>query len=323
MTAPFATGLDALADAVSVIIPTHRRPEYVRAAIQSAAQQSLPPFEIIVIDDGATLPADFSAGPIPPGIDLQVRRIPHVGQCGARRAGFDISRGGLLLFLDDDDVLVPDAVATLRALYHRDPGLVAAAGAADSVDGDGVPVGRVNRPLHDIRPDDLWVRNRIANAGCALISREAYQLVGGWDADTPNAGDYMLWMKLARAGRIAGTEQIVLHYRSHVGNETTQGNLFANLRAFRATFRRVFPDLARSEIEDSVLASLITPYVHPAIRHWRDLVRRGEWGAVRRRSAGLLDGIIVASSGPRSRRELAAALALWRPKWLRLRRSQA
>jgi hypothetical protein len=310
-------GSDVAINAVSVIIPAYRRPEYLRAAIESAANQSMPPFEIIVIDDGATLPTDFSPGPVPPGIDLQIRAIPHAGQAGARQAGFELSRGEFILFLDDDDALQPDAVATLHAMHLTDPDLVATAGGAATVRVDGVPSGHVNRPPAEIGSADLWRGNQIATPGCVLIRRSAFAATGGWDLESRNATDYLLWMKLARVGRIAGTEQIVLRYRWHPDNETARGHQFLQLRAFRKVFRTSFPELAHSEIEDSVITSLIAPYIHPAIERWRALIRERRWGDAAGQGARIINGISVSVAGRQGRRAVVEALALWRPKWLR------
>jgi glycosyltransferase involved in cell wall biosynthesis len=312
---PSTRGSDPLFNAVSIIIPTHRRPAYLVAAIQSAARQSSPPLEIIVVDDGGDLPANFSAGEVPAGIDLSILSIAHGGQCGARKAGFEASRGGLILFLDDDDTLHADALAILQALHQREDDLVAAVGAAESVDADGAARGRVNRPRQEISSADLWTGNQVATAGCVLIRRWAYQAVGGWDISAPNAADYLLWMKMARVGRIAGTDEVVLDYRWHFGSESAMGHQFAQLRGFRNTFRRAFPELARSETEDTVVTSLITPYIHPAIRYWRELIRGRHWREALREGSHIVDGIAISIAGPNGRRAVKDALALWRPKW--------
>ncbi|HEY4099438.1 MAG TPA: glycosyltransferase family A protein [Gemmatimonadales bacterium] len=317
MTAGPAIGSDVRISAISVIIPAYRRPAYLRAAIESAANQSLPPFEIIVIDDGATLPADFSPQSIPPGINLQIHSIPHAGQAGARQAGFELSRGEFVLFLDDDDTLHPDALATLHAMYDREPELIAAVGAAETIGVDGVPSGHVNRPPGEIGSADLWRGNQIATPGCVLIRRWAIAAAGGWDLESRNATDYLLWMKLARVGRIAGTEQIVLRYRWHPDNETARGHQFLQLRAFRKVFRKTFPELAASDIEDSVVTSLIEPYIHPAIEHWRALIRERRWGDAAGHGVRIIDGMSVSVTGRQGRRAVIDALALWRPKWLR------
>src|SRR5258706_4760557 len=94
----------------STIMPTIGRPSVARS-VQSVLDQSLTPgdFEVIVVNDsGRPLPAgDWQASPRVRQIDIQRR-----GQSVARNAGAAIARGRYLHFLDDDDWLLPGALAT-------------------------------------------------------------------------------------------------------------------------------------------------------------------------------------------------------------------
>ena len=118
---------------VSVLIATHRRPEMLRAALDSVQRQSESPLEVIVADDGDTLPLDFAGGDRDATVPVRYLRLAKTGMCGARRAGYAESRGDFLLFLDDDDELEPDAVRTLTRLLLRHPGAVVATGSAAPV----------------------------------------------------------------------------------------------------------------------------------------------------------------------------------------------
>jgi len=302
---------------VSVVIATYRRPGYLRAAMQSVLRQSSPPVELIIVDDGGTLPEDFPATEPPCDFPIRYLRLPRGGMCAARRAGFAASHGELLLFLDDDDELLPDAIATLRNTLARQADAIVAVGSVEIVDHAGGSLGRSEPMPADVRAEDLWLRNRIVNAGAALIRRAAYLQVGGWDLDALNAADYLLWLKLARIGRIVGTDRAVLRYRRHDASETAAGNAFLNLAAFRRAFRRSCPDLARTDVEDSVIASLVDFAAWTALWNWRQLIRRRSWRQAIRQAGRLISPTVVAASRPRSRRELANVLRKMRLPWAR------
>ncbi len=95
--------------AVSVIIPTHNRPELLKQAILSVLRQTFTDFEVIVIDDGdreagtETVVSSFN--------DSRIRYIaqenPHSGAPSARNRGAKESSAELLAFLDDDDEWLP------------------------------------------------------------------------------------------------------------------------------------------------------------------------------------------------------------------------
>ena len=94
----------AMKPSVSVIIPSYNRKDTLTRAIRSVLSQSLPPLEIIVVDDGSTdetNEVDFR------GIDPRIRVIRHPTNRGggaARNTGIDAAQGDWIAFLDSDDV---------------------------------------------------------------------------------------------------------------------------------------------------------------------------------------------------------------------------
>lgn len=126
---------------VSVIITNHNYGAYVAEAIDSALGQTYPEVEVIVVDDdssdGSREIIDRYAG--------RVRRLyrRHSGQMASCNAGFACSGGEVVVLLDADDVLCPDAVARHVAAFE-DPAVVKSQGYLQIVDATGEPLqGRV------------------------------------------------------------------------------------------------------------------------------------------------------------------------------------
>ena len=88
----------------SVIIPSHNRHDSLLRCIQSLAVQEPAPgrFEVIVVDDGSTLPIELSSLPSGDAFELRVVRQDRKGPAGARNAGAEQARGKYLAFTDDD-----------------------------------------------------------------------------------------------------------------------------------------------------------------------------------------------------------------------------
>lgn len=111
---------------VSVIIPTFNRAAAVIEAIASVRDQTVPPHEIIVVDDGST---DATAEALAAFTsDIVVVRQPNSGVSAARNAGLRRASGKWVAFLDSDDVWQADwlaALATTRAAVP-DAGVVVA-----------------------------------------------------------------------------------------------------------------------------------------------------------------------------------------------------
>lgn len=86
---------------VSVIIPSYNRANQVVAAVRSVLDQSCPPFEVIVIDDGST---DSTWDALLPFRErIRYIKTPNSGASAARNVGVREARGEWIAFLDSDD----------------------------------------------------------------------------------------------------------------------------------------------------------------------------------------------------------------------------
>src|SRR5947208_1892926 len=108
---------------VSVIIPCYNQAHFLSAAIESILNQTYPHFEIIAVNDGST---DNTAEIATRNAKVRYFYQPNQGLPAARNAGAQASRGAYLVFLDADDLLLPnaleDGVKCLRE--HPECGLV-------------------------------------------------------------------------------------------------------------------------------------------------------------------------------------------------------
>jgi glycosyltransferase involved in cell wall biosynthesis len=97
-----ATGQAGL---VSCVIPVFNGERFLGAAIDSVLGQTRQPVEVIVVDDGST---DGTAQVIA-GYGDRIRwlRQANAGPAAARNAGLALARGGLIGFLDADDIWLP------------------------------------------------------------------------------------------------------------------------------------------------------------------------------------------------------------------------
>jgi glycosyltransferase involved in cell wall biosynthesis len=86
---------------ISVIIPTYNRAAQVPVAVRSVLEQTSPPHEVIVIDDGST---DATGDALAPFMDrIRYIRIGNGGVSAARNRGIHEATGNWIAFLDSDD----------------------------------------------------------------------------------------------------------------------------------------------------------------------------------------------------------------------------
>ncbi len=101
---------------LSVVIPNYNYGGFVGQAIESALALDWPLLEVLVVDDGST---DHSRSVID-GFGARITAIyqENAGQRAAYNAGFQQSRGQIVIFLDSDDLLEPSLMKELFAVWR-------------------------------------------------------------------------------------------------------------------------------------------------------------------------------------------------------------
>ncbi len=213
----YAPGLVAAGQAplVSVIVPARNEEHSLGACLDSLLRQSEPAIELIVVDDGSTdgtraVAQSFAGakvldvGPVPPGWG---------GKAHACQTGANAARGEWLLFTDADTVHKPGSLARALAEARQYGAALLSYSPEQEVHGLAQRVlmplvfaelARTYRPREVCDPASPAAA---ANGQYLLISREAYDAVGGHAAV---AGDLLEDVALARAVKATGRK---LHFR--------------------------------------------------------------------------------------------------------------
>lgn len=123
---------------VSVIVTNYNYANYVAAAIESALNQTCPPDELIVVDDGST---DNSAEVIRRYQDrIHVILQKNEGGRAIKNSALSHCHGELVIYLDADDLLYPTAVE--RVCKEFSPGVAKVQYDLDIIDAEGARLGR-------------------------------------------------------------------------------------------------------------------------------------------------------------------------------------
>ncbi len=134
---------------ISIIIDNYNYERYLAKAIDSALRQTYPYREVIVVDDGST---DDSLSIIE-SYGSQIRAVlkDNGGQASAFNAGWEICQGDLVIFLDSDDILLPNALEAVARQYeaNRDLGIAKLQYSLQVVSSSGKPMGY---PIPDEHP---------------------------------------------------------------------------------------------------------------------------------------------------------------------------
>jgi glycosyltransferase involved in cell wall biosynthesis len=92
-------------ETVSVIIPYYRASQTIARAVESILGQTVPPHEILIIDDGC--PEDAAVATKQFGSHVKLVRKPNGGAASARNLGIEHAQGEWIAFLDADDYWEP------------------------------------------------------------------------------------------------------------------------------------------------------------------------------------------------------------------------
>jgi glycosyltransferase involved in cell wall biosynthesis len=111
---------------VTICTPSFNRADLIRETLDSLVSQTLPEWEMIVVDDGSTdnsteIVREYSARD--PRISLLSRGREPKGACTCRNIAVENARGRYVLFLDTDDLLAPFCLAQRVAVLDSQPDL--------------------------------------------------------------------------------------------------------------------------------------------------------------------------------------------------------
>lgn len=210
---------------VSVVITTYKREKsIVREAIESVLEQTYHPLEIIVIDDNGNESVYSSEIKELCSSFTNIYYIANEKNCGAqvsRNKGISVSRGEYVAFLDDDDIWRNDKIEVQMQLFSdKQIGMVYCDGYS-FYDNDIKKLGVFREASIFDRPISHKMEmfnDFIGSTSQAIVRKECFDVVGGFDERLPARQDYEMWLRISQKYTIVGTPEKLLYYRIHSGN---------------------------------------------------------------------------------------------------------
>ena len=290
---------------VSVLVPTFNRVKYIGECLDSLLAQTMPALEIIVIDDGSE---DGTAQLLQRyGQRIRYIRKDNGGKPTAVNLGLSLAQGELIWIFDDDDVALPDAIEVrVQALATApDAGFVYSPHfyGSDAVDGTIVR-GQLHRIPAHASASALFelMKGCYFHLATALVRKEAYRKVGGFDVELLSSEDYDMQLRLTRACQMVYCPQPTFIFRQHAGLRGAKAIRYSGNQ--RATVFRKFDQRVGLKLRDSLpLGDYLSPRQPKAV------------GAELQREALLRRMIVMASKAclPEMMEDLCSALALVPP----------
>lgn len=234
-----------MSDRISIVIPCYNQAEYLEEAIESAYNQTVPPHEIIIVNDGST----DASGEIAeryrfahlPGIQSPVKVIHQVnkGLSSARNAGIAMATGDYILPLDSDDALKENAIEKFTQAIHTYPTVDIIAPSFECFG--------LRNDVVVLQPFDLETLKQANRLGYfSLMKKSALLECGGYSSKMIwGFEDYHLWFNMFARSKnfliLNDENSVLVKYRIRENSMLTEANKHSD--ELMGQIKRDFPYL--------------------------------------------------------------------------------
>ena len=210
---------------VSVIIPAYNIATTVFETLDSVLSQTFKSFEIVLVNDGSKDTAELEDALKPYFDNIVYGKQENLGASAARNLAISMSRGGLLAFLDGDDIWFPKFLESqVKALEEKDLEMIYCDA---KFFGENFTKGECysdkSPSVGEVNPISLIVATVNVITSGTILKRNVLERFGMFDPESVRAQDFDLWFRLAKNGvKIGYQKKVLLKYR--VSSESLSGN---------------------------------------------------------------------------------------------------
>ncbi len=259
---------------ISVIMPVYNGERFLEEAIRSILSQTYDNYELILANDGST---DGSTAiiqsllqSVPPD-RIRVLDMPHQGLAETMNWAIRESRGKYIARMDQDDISLPKRLECQVRFLESHPDHVMCGSWAEVF----TPSGKswiVHRECNNEILQALLFAH-CCFAPCVMIRREMFIEKGTWyRQEWWPADDYDLYIRMAEQGKVANIGKVLLRYRKHTDQVSSQINYRPLIDLLR---KRQLLKLLPASTEQLCLHLSILYGRFKACRHYVDCA--GKW----------------------------------------------
>lgn len=208
---------------VCIIVPAYNAGVYLSAALESALNQTRKAHEIIVVDDGSTddtpeILKQFSA-------PVSVIRQSNQGLSAARNVAMRQATGDAIMFLDADDLLLPNCIEDTISVMEHNPAVDVVYSDVRLVDQQGRELGIFSDLYPGERPcghvlGELGYRWSVITVSSTTVRRSALAGIEFDEGLSSSAEDFEMWRRLAAHSEFQYLDKVTACYRYHTGQIT-------------------------------------------------------------------------------------------------------
>lgn len=200
----------------SIIVPTYNRPRELACCLESLAALDFPKdrFEVIVIDDGGSLPIDPIVSRWADSLLITILHETNGGPAMARNSGARVASGTYLAFTDDDCVPAPGWLSTFLEVLRDEPGAMVGGKTINALVNN--PYATASQLIVDLVYDHYNAQPsqaRFFATNNMAVSTTQFRTLSGFDTNFRTSEDRDLCDRWAGAGypMVFASEAVVYH----------------------------------------------------------------------------------------------------------------
>ena len=205
---------------VSVVVPSYNHATFVATCLRSIIKQTLPPTELLVIDDGSTdnspavIESVLKDATFPTELIVSTNR----GLCATLNHALELTKGDYFAYLSSDDIWLADFLKARTNLLQSRPNAVLAYGHCYLIDAHNRIIDSTSEWANYADGDarTMLVGTTAPMSPTVLYVRDSLSK-HGWN-DQSALEDFELYLKLSLEGEFAFDPNVLSAWRWHKGN---------------------------------------------------------------------------------------------------------
>jgi glycosyltransferase involved in cell wall biosynthesis len=211
----------------TVVVPAFNRADFLAETLESALAQTVPPLEIIVVDDASTDGTADVASRFPVTL---IEHEKNRGNSDARNTGISQARGEFVAFLDSDDLWAPEHLEYTYDLLKSYPDADLAFTGTKSFGERSAVRPEVIEPFSPRNCYWDLIAGCFVPIQSVVVRRAVFESTGMFESGRRIVEDYEWFLRLSRRSLFVSSDIVTAEYRIHPGqlSKSTRSMIFGD-----------------------------------------------------------------------------------------------
>jgi len=223
---------------VTVLMSVHNGEKYLPQSVESILNQTYDNYEFIIIDDGST-DSSYSILEKYASEHSQIVLIKNEKNLGLTKSlnlGLKRAKGKYIARQDHDDISFPERLEKEVKHLENNPDVVLVTGNFDLIDSQGQIIKQIRKFIEpQLISWFLLFYNAIGGHSLVMYRKKEVLALNGYSEDFHYSQDHELWLRLVEIGKFVIMPDVLLQWRHHDKNISTENKSEQEALSLRCT----------------------------------------------------------------------------------------